>query len=54
MLFRSDVAAFAEIVEKTGALMRANPVIADIDLNPVNVYGEGEGALALDALFVFS
>ena len=49
-----DVSAFADIVEKVGALMRENPEIADIDLNPVNVYAEGEGALALDALFVLS
>ena len=49
-----DVAAFADVVEKVGALMRENPEIADIDLNPVNVYAQGAGALALDALFVFS
>ena len=49
-----DVKAFADIAEKVGALMRANPEIADIDVNPVNVYADGEGALALDALIVMA
>ena len=47
-----DVAALAAIAEKIGALMLANPEIVEIDVNPVNVYAEGEGALALDALIV--
>ena len=47
-----DVAAFADIAVKIGALMMANPDIVDIDVNPVNVYAKGEGALALDALIV--
>ena len=51
---RTTFGTLADIVEKVGALMRENPEIADIDLNPVNVYAEGEGALALDALFVLS
>ncbi len=47
-----DVEAFAGIAAKIGALMLANPHIVDIDVNPVNVYAKGEGALALDALIV--
>jgi acyl-CoA synthetase (NDP forming) len=49
---RRDVRAIAMLAEKIGALMVANPDIVEIDVNPVNVYAEGEGALALDALIV--
>ena len=34
--------------------MLADERIIEIDLNPVNVYPNGEGALALDALIVTS
>ncbi len=47
-----DVEALASLAEKIGAIMLANPEILEIDLNPVNVYAKGEGALALDALIV--
>jgi hypothetical protein len=47
-----DVAAVARIAEAVGVLLRARPEIREIDLNPVTVYGKGEGALALDALIV--
>lgn len=47
-----DVRAAAEIVCRLGALMRSNPSIKEADINPVVVYPEGQGALALDALMV--
>ncbi|MCJ9753903.1 acetate--CoA ligase family protein, partial [Neorhizobium sp. BETTINA12A] len=47
-----DVEAIADVVVKLGALMRSEPQIVEIDINPLVVYGEGDGALALDALFV--
>ena len=47
-----DVAAVAEIISRVAALLRAEPSIREIDLNPVIVYPEGEGAIALDALVV--
>jgi acyl-CoA synthetase (NDP forming) len=47
-----DVAALAGIATEIGALMLADERIMEIDLNPVNVYPNGEGALALDALIV--
>ncbi|WP_375392983.1 acetate--CoA ligase family protein [uncultured Sphingomonas sp.] len=47
-----DVAALARVVGIVGALLRANPRIAEIDLNPVIVYPQGEGVVALDALLL--
>ncbi|WP_175720864.1 acetate--CoA ligase family protein [Burkholderia anthina] len=47
-----DVAALAEIVVRLGSLLRSQPRIREIDLNPVVVYPAGSGVLALDALMV--
>jgi len=47
-----DVCAVAGIVQQVGNLMRSVPDIQEIDINPVVVYPEGQGALALDALIV--
>jgi acyl-CoA synthetase (NDP forming) len=45
-----DVRAVAEIVRTLGEVVAATPAIKEIDLNPVVVYPDGEGAVALDAL----
>lgn len=45
-----DVAAVARIVAALGEVVAATPAIREIDLNPVLVYPEGQGAIALDAL----
>jgi acyl-CoA synthetase (NDP forming) len=47
-----DVTAVANIIEKVGGLLTAEPRIREIDLNPVIVYPVGSGAVALDALMV--
>ena len=47
-----DVAALALTVQRVGSLVAARPEIREIDLNPVTVYGTGEGILALDALII--
>ena len=47
-----DVEAAAYIVAHIGALLRAEPRIQEIDLNPVILYAQGAGALALDALMI--
>lgn len=45
-----DIGAVADIVQRLGHMVAATPAIAEVDLNPVIVYPEGQGALALDAL----
>ena len=48
-----DVAAVADLISRIGAVLRGEPDILEIDLNPVIVYAKGKGAIALDALLVF-
>jgi acyl-CoA synthetase (NDP forming) len=47
-----DLDAVAAAVATLGAFMRAHPEVSEVDINPLMVFGEGEGALALDALIV--
>jgi acyl-CoA synthetase (NDP forming) len=47
-----DVAAAARIIATLGRLLLAEPTIREIDLNPVVIYPDGEGAVALDALML--
>jgi acyl-CoA synthetase (NDP forming) len=47
-----DVGALADLVVRLGALLRSQPRIREIDLNPVVVYPQGRGVLALDALML--
>jgi acyl-CoA synthetase (NDP forming) len=48
----ADIGALAKAVARVGALVRATPSLNEIDINPLVVYPEGEGVLALDALIV--
>lgn len=48
----ADVAAVAKAATAIGRLMQTMPEIIEIDINPLMVYGKGEGATALDALIV--
>jgi len=45
-----DLEAVAGIVCRLGALMQSTSAISEVDINPVVVYPEGQGAVALDAL----
>ena len=45
-----DIAAAAELAASVGRFILAHPEVAEIDINPVLVLPEREGALALDAL----
>ena len=44
--------AVARIVSQIGTLLLTEPLIREIDLNPVLVYPMGSGAIALDALII--
>jgi acyl-CoA synthetase (NDP forming) len=48
----ADVTALAAIVAKVAVLMRTASDVMEIELNPVMVYPQGQGACALDALVV--
>jgi acetate---CoA ligase (ADP-forming) len=47
-----DVGAVARVVATLGRVLAGTPAIREIDLNPVIVYPDGRGAVALDALIV--
>jgi len=47
-----DTAAIAKTAESIGRLMRSHPEIIEIDINPLVVYENGKGAIALDALIL--
>ena len=47
-----DVEALARIIAHVATILRTRPEIREIDLNPVMVYPEGEGVVALDALIL--
>ena len=47
-----DVDAVAAVAVRLGALMRGTPDLLEVDVNPLVVHAAGDGATALDALFV--
>ena len=47
-----DLDAVADIAARLGNYAAAHPEIAEIDINPLRVYPEREGAIAIDALIV--
>jgi succinyl-CoA synthetase beta subunit len=48
----ADVDAVVRVVMAIDRLMRSVPEVTEIDVNPLMVHAEGEGATALDALIV--
>jgi acyl-CoA synthetase (NDP forming) len=48
----ADVDAVVRVVLAIDRLMRSAPEVTEIDVNPLMVHAEGEGATALDALIV--
>jgi acyl-CoA synthetase (NDP forming) len=47
-----DVAAVADLIGTIGRLLQGEPRIQELDLNPVVVYPDGQGCIALDALML--
>jgi acetate---CoA ligase (ADP-forming) len=47
-----DIDAVVKTVMAIGRLMQTVPAITEIDVNPLMVHAEGQGATALDALIV--
>lgn len=47
-----DVDAVADLIGRIGQLLRGEPRIQELDLNPVVVYPKGQGVVALDALML--
>jgi acyl-CoA synthetase (NDP forming) len=47
-----DVEAVADLIGGIGRLLRGEPRIQELDLNPVVVYPKGQGVVALDALML--
>ncbi|MBS7526235.1 acetate--CoA ligase family protein [Fusibacter paucivorans] len=47
---RKDIDALAAIIVRVSDLCMARPDIQEMDINPIFVYDEGQGAVALDAL----
>lgn len=47
-----DINAVVKSVQQLGRFMLAHPEVTEVDINPLLVGGEGEGALPLDALIV--
>ena len=47
-----DVDAVADLIGGIGRLLRGEPRIQELDLNPVVVYPKGQGVVALDALML--
>lgn len=47
-----DVPALAKLIVKVGQVLRAEPSIREIDLNPVILHPVGQGVVALDALML--
>jgi acyl-CoA synthetase (NDP forming) len=47
-----DLSALAKLIMRTGQIMLGNPDIREIDLNPVILHPEGQGAIPLDALML--
>jgi acetyltransferase len=45
---QKDIDSVVSIIIKLGALISKCPVISDIEINPLTVYEQGDGAKALD------
>jgi acetate---CoA ligase (ADP-forming) len=51
---RKDIETVVEAILRLAAVIRRSPGISDIEVNPLVVYDEGEGAIAVDARVLLS
>lgn len=51
---RKDIEALADVITKLGAVIRKCKSITDIEINPVAVYEQGEGIVAVDVRVLLS
>ena len=49
---KADRDALADTIVAVGAIVLETPGVREIDLNPVRVYADGNGVMALDALIL--
>ncbi|MCL6594253.1 MAG: acetate--CoA ligase family protein, partial [Alicyclobacillus sp.] len=47
-----DIQAVVRVVQQLGWLLRTEPRVVDMEINPLMAYPAGQGVLALDALMV--
>lgn len=47
-----DLAAAAQAISRLGTWMLTHPIVREVDINPLVVYPQGQGVVALDALIV--
>jgi len=47
-----DVPALADLIVTLGQVLRGEPSIREVDLNPVILHPKGQGVVALDALML--
>ncbi|HEX3985844.1 MAG TPA: acetate--CoA ligase family protein [Acidobacteriaceae bacterium] len=50
----ADVRSAAAVLARLGEIMRSMPAVREIEINPLVVYPEGQGCLALDGLIVIA
>ncbi|WP_160737272.1 acetate--CoA ligase family protein [Altericroceibacterium endophyticum] len=48
-----DLAALVDVAARVGAALRAEPRLREVEINPLRVFEEGRGSMALDALARF-
>ena len=51
---RKDIETVTDVILRLGTIVKECPEIADIEINPLVVYDQGEGAKAIDVRILLS